>query len=174
MFLSLELLRFPPRFLSKAAVRALTWDEIVVMLNALPKDKQYELDKIFQKVSSTLMSLIMMTLKVTKEEDEIIELERIKRIVNMCPKDELFIRIKDKIWAVRQQLDAEDADYFLNKDYSAMVRRDHNQAFVEAMMEILKLRYYNSTAAEKKVYFAKGRILIAEVAAFKDLVGESK
>lgn len=156
------------------AAKALTWDEIVAMLNALPKDRQSELDTIFQHFFSATMSVVMLIRKLTKEEDEIIELERIKRIVNMCPKDELFIRAKDKIWNVRQQLLTENADYFLNKDYSAFIKKDHNQAFIECLMEIVKARYANTTDAEKGILFGKARVLIEQIEKFKNLVNEPK
>jgi hypothetical protein len=156
------------------AAKALTWDEIVAILDALPKDKQGDLNRIFQNTSGILMSLVMLFLKSAKEEEDIVELERIKRIVNSCPIDEKFIRMKDKIWAVRQHIFDENAAHFLNKDYSALIKRDKNQAFIECLMEIAKTIYCNLSMAEKMIIFAKAKQLVEQVEKFKDLVNEPK
>ena len=153
--------------------RALTWDEIVVLLNAMPKDKQPQLNKIFNDASNVLMSLVTTCIKTTKDEEDIVELERLKRIMKACPPDEMFIRIKDKIWTVREHLLTGNAKYFLEKDYSSLIKKDGNQSFIESLMEIIKTLYLVASDAEKRVYFQKAKILVELVDQFRILVGDT-
>lgn len=153
-------------------VKPLTYDEIIVLLSKLPKDKQPELNKIYNKAANSITSLVVMMTKKCTEDDELNELERLKRLLSACAPDEIFMRIKDKVWAARKPLREKDVEFFLKRDYSSLVKKDHNQLFIEHLMIIVRDRYMDSTKAEQDMYFRKGWDLVDSVEQFKKLINE--
>ena len=71
-----------------------------------------------------------------------------------------------------EEIDEKDVEFFLKRDYSSLVKKDHNQLFIEHLMIIVRDRYMDSTKAEQDMYFKKGWDLVDSVEQFKKLIGE--
>ena len=108
----------------------------------------------------------------TTDDLEIVELERIKRLINFTPKDEKFIRSKGKVWAVRDHILNKDAKYFLEKDYSTIIKKDHNQAMLETLVELIKEKFENMNDKEQNFYWQKAALLLNCVVRYKRLIGD--
>ena len=130
------------------------------------------INPIFIEFSNTLNSIIAITIKQSTDEDDIVELERAKRILALCPLEEKLFRVKDKIWNVRKYIIEKNSGFFLNRDYSKMIKQDGNKAFIEAMMEIVKTRFNDLTKKEQDFYWKKATKLLNLVARFKQLVND--
>ena len=131
-----------------------------------------ELNDIFNKYAQALNGVLVMAQKQAVDETEIIEVERIKRIVNFVPVEERFIRTKDKIWAVREHIINKNAKYFMEKDYSAAIKKDGNQAMIETLVDLVKEKFATITEQEKDFYWKKGAMMLNCIVRFKKLVGE--
>ena len=131
-----------------------------------------KLNKIYSDYGGHINKLIMLCLRQTKDEYELVELDCIKRIVNLAPADERFLRSKDKVWAVRQHIQDKNEKYFMTKDYSHLIKKDRNQSMLETIMAIAKNGFAKLSAAEKDKYWKIGNDLVSLIEAFKKLTNE--
>jgi hypothetical protein len=131
-----------------------------------------ELNYIIDTYSQVIKGVLTIAMKNTKDEDEIVELERLKRLINLAPKDELFIRSKDKVWAARKRVINRDINWFLNRDYSKLIKRDSKQVMIETLINIAKNSYLKLDSAEQEIYWQKGFKLLQIVAQYKKISGE--
>jgi hypothetical protein len=131
-----------------------------------------ELNYIIDTYSQIIKGVLTLAMKNTKDEDEIVELERLKRIINLAPKDELFIRSKDKVWAARKRVINRDINWFLNRDYSKLIKRDSKQVMIETLINIAKNSYLKLDPEEQEMYWQKGFKVLQIVAQYKKISGE--
>ena len=131
-----------------------------------------ELNYIIDTYSQVIKGVMTIAMKNTKDEDEIVELERLKRLINLAPKDELFIRSKDKVWAARKRVINRDINWFLNRDYSKLIKRDSKQVMIETLINIAKNSYLKLDSDEQEIYWQKGFKLLQIVAQYKKISGE--
>lgn len=138
------------------------------LLNANPD----ELSKIYNTCSQVINSMLVMVIKQTNDEEDIVEVERLKRVINLAPVDERFLRSKDKIWAAREHILNKNADWFLNRDYKGLIKKDHNQSMIETIVSLVKERYNSLSQEDQNRYWEKATMLLNNVARFKKLLGE--
>lgn len=138
------------------------------LLEADPK----VLSDIFNTCAQVFNSLLVMVLKQTDDEDEIVEVERLKRVINLAPVEERFIRSKDKIWAAREHILNKNADWFLNRDYKNLIKKDHNQVLIETIVSLVKDRYNTLSKEDQDKYWEKAILLLRNVARYRKLLGE--
>ncbi len=131
-----------------------------------------EANRIFDAFNVELNRLISTIRSQITEEHEIVECERIKRILGMLPVEQKFLRMKEKVWHVRRHIINKDRDFFFNRDYGKMIKRDKNQAFIEAAIEIVKAHFDVLTPAEKDFYWRSAAKMLKLVIDFKKELGE--
>jgi hypothetical protein len=131
-----------------------------------------DLNSILDTYTRLTKGLLTMTLKNTKDEEEIVEIERLKRLVNMAPKEELFLRSKDKIWAARVPIMEKNAAWFINRDYGSLIKKDNKQVMIETLISIIRDMFESLSEEEKELYWRKAIELLQLVATYKKLVGE--
>jgi hypothetical protein len=132
-----------------------------------------ELNEIFNTCSQVINSILVMVLKQTKDEEDIVEVERLKRVINLAPLDERFLRSKDKIWAAREHILNKNADWFLKRDYKGLIKKDHNQVLIETIVSLVKERYDSMSTEDREKYWQKAIMLLRNVGRYKKLIGES-
>ena len=152
--------------------RPLSVEDVIKEQQRLKDADPKELNDIFEKYSQALNSILVMAKSQTTDDLEIVELERIKRLINFTPKDEKFIRSKGKVWAVRDHILNKDAKYFLEKDYSTIIKKDHNQAMLETLVELIKEKFENMNDKEQNFYWQKAALLLNCVVRYKRLIGD--
>ena len=131
-----------------------------------------KINEIYTKCSQLINRLITMVMKQSLDEDEIVEIEHLKRVINLAPLEEIFIRSKDKIWNVREHIMNKNADYFIKKDYRTQIKKDHNQVFIETIVNNIKQRFAVLPADDQAKYWQIATELLRNVAVYKKLVGE--
>ena len=135
------------------------------------KDVNEICDGYAQKMKS-LINCVKKSLNPKTDEEEFVELDRIMRIINMCPKDEFFIRTKDKIWFARYHILDRNSNWFLNRDYSSSIKKDHKQRMIETMIRMIQSRWKKLSTTEQELYWEKAFQMLHIVARFKKLTGE--
>lgn len=153
-------------------VKPLSEEEIELQKKRLLAADPKVLTDIFNTCSQVINSLLVMVIKQTEDEDEIVEVERLKRVINLAPVEERFIRSKDKIWAAREHILNKNADWFLNRDYKNLIKKDHNQVLIETIVSLVKDRYNTLSKEDQDKYWEKALLLLRNVARFKKLLGE--
>jgi predicted choloylglycine hydrolase len=153
-------------------IKPLTDADVAQTIKRIADADANELNDIYNKYANAILSILTMGQKQTKDEDELVELDRLKRIINLTPSDERFIRTKDKVWAVREHIINKNAKFFIERDYSAAIKKDHNQGFIETLISIIKYKFTQLTKTEQDFYWKKAAILLNCVARFKKAVGE--
>lgn len=146
--------------------------EITARLATLDAKEINEICDGYTRQIKKLLTVIKDSLDPKEDEDELVQVEQISRIVNMCPKDDLFIRSKDKIWHARKHILARNADWFLKRDYSKLIKKDQKQRMIETMIRMVQGLYSRLTKAEKDFYWDRGFEMLHLVARFKKLTGE--
>ncbi len=131
-----------------------------------------EASRIFNEFNIELNRLISTVRSQVTDEHEIVECDRIKRILGFLPIEEKFLRMKEKVWHVRKHIINKDRDYFFNRDYGKMIKRDKNQAFIEAAIEIVKVHFDLLTPEEKEFYWRSAAKMLKLVLDFKRELGE--
>lgn len=157
------------------SLTSLSQNEVDNMINSFNNVDPDKINKILNNYSNCLSKMIAFTLSVVKkngDEDEIIEIEHLKRIIALCPIEERIIRTKDKVWDSREHILNRNADYFLNRDYSNMIKNDQNQAMIETLIDSVK-NNYNKLSKEEKEYYWNGTIkMLKYVIEFKKITGD--
>lgn len=154
-------------------IKPLTDADIEEQRKRLAKADPKILTEIFNTCYQTINSLLVIARKRTKDEDDIVEIERLKRIVNLVPVEELFLRSKDKIWAAREHICDKNAKWFLDRDYSNIIKRDHNQVFIETIVSLIKDQFDKTSKEDMDKYWEKAIILLRNVGRYKQLIGEA-
>lgn len=148
----------------------LTEEEVELQKKKLLEADPKVLNDIYNTCSQVFNSILVMVIKQTDDEEEIVEVERLKRIINLAPIEERFIRTKDKIWAAREHILNKNAKWFLDRDYKNLIKKDHNQVFVETIVGLVRDRYNSLSAEDKEKYWEKALLLLRNVARFKKLI----
>jgi CII-binding regulator of phage lambda lysogenization HflD len=148
-------------------IKALSEDDVAKEIKDINKMESKFTTEIFTSFSKGINSVLSVAMKQCTDESEIVEIEQLRRVLSLCPLEEKFIRTKDKIWAVRKHIINKNADYFLKKDYSKIIKRDSNQAFIESLMEIVKDKFSGMDIESQNIYWKKAAYLLNCVARFK-------
>lgn len=152
--------------------KALSPQDIIDQLKMLKPAQQKDFDKICDDFCNTVTKLIVMAKKRATDDMDIVELERLQRMLSFMPAFEKFIRCQDKIWTAREKIRSHDAKFFLERDYSVNIKKDQNQNMLETLIEALKTNFEIFTEAEKAIYWSKSEELLAYVVRFKKLIGD--
>lgn len=139
-------------------------------LARLPKKKIDEITNIFKQYKSQILGLIIILQKTVKDEEDIVEVERLKRLVNMCDDLEIFMRTKDKIYKSKTFIFNKDAKWFLNRNYDHLIKKDQNQAFIETLVSLIKDHYTTMREEEKNLYWHKGQMLIGAIEKYNNIL----
>jgi CII-binding regulator of phage lambda lysogenization HflD len=152
---------------SDQQIKALSEDDVAKEMKDINQMAPKFTTEIFTSFSKGINSVLAIAMKQCTDESEIVEIEQLRRVLSLCPLEEKFIRTKDKIWAVRMHIINKNADYFLKKDYSKIIKRDANQAFIESLMEIVKDKFNDMNIENQDIYWKKAAYLLNCVARFK-------
>lgn len=148
-------------------------DEKINKILANIKGKESErLVKVFQTFSNKIAALITLCSRTVKKEYDIIQIERIKRIIRLCPLEEKLLRCKDKIFTVRDHIINRNADYFLNRDYSNYIKEDEKKEFINDIIDLIKRNYSQLKKEEQELYWPIGLELLKCVIEFMQITGE--
>ena len=157
---------------NELAIKPLSEDDIAAQKKRLLDADPKMLNDIYNTCLQVINSMLVMVMKQTDDDEEIVEVERLKRVINLSPLEEVFIRSKDKIWSSREHILNKNADWFLNRDYKNLIKKDHNQVFIETIVSLIKDRYNTLPLEDKDKYWEKALLLLRNIARFKKLVGE--
>jgi HSP90 family molecular chaperone len=149
--------------------KPLSADDVLRIRKEIATLNQDKLHTIINTYCSHINSVITMVKEQLTDETEIAEMERLKRIIGFCPKEELFIRTKEKVWNVRDHIINKDMEFFYNRDYSSMVKKDENQSFIEALMNIVKYNFKQLTPKEQDRYWNRGIMMLKNIVEFEKL-----
>jgi hypothetical protein len=97
------------------------------------------------------------------------EIDHLLRIIAICPKEEMFIRSKDKIWFARNKILKKNADWFLQRDYKANIKKDHKQRMIETLVNIVKTKYDILSPEEKEMFWNEAIRMLQLVTKFRQL-----
>ncbi len=150
-------------------------EDVLEVMAKMAKLDAKEISVICDGYANKLKSMIVYIknkLHVRKDEDELVELDRILRLINMCPKDELFIRSKDKIWHARYHIIHRDSQWFLNRDYSASIKKDNKQRMIETLIRMIQAKWKKMSEDERELYWQLAFEILNLVANFKKLTDE--
>ena len=153
-------------------IKPLTAEDVIIEQQRLAVVDPNKLNSIYNDFSNAIMSILTTAARQTKDDEDIVELERMKRILNMTPSDEKFIRAKNKVWAVQNKILNKDAKFFIERDYSTTIKKDHHQAMIESLVEIVREQYPKLTPKEQEFYWKKAGILLSCVIRFRQLIGD--
>ncbi len=133
-----------------------------------------ELNDIFNKFAQTINNIITLVLKQTPKEDieDIVEIERLKRIINLLPIDERMYRCKDKIWMARNQLIEKDHEWFYNRSFKHLIKKDAKQVMIETLMGMVRRKFKTLSKEEQDIYWDLLHKMLHLVARYKKLVNE--
>ena len=157
-------------YVDKELGQAKSMDDINIELKKIARLDVKFTNEIFRSYTNAINSMLALALKQSVDEDEAVEIEQLRRVIMLCPLEEKFIRTRDKIWGARKHIVNRNADYFLKKDYSKIIKRDANQAFIEALIEIVKNRFETLDDEMKEAYWQKAAYLLNCVVRFKKAI----
>jgi hypothetical protein len=153
-------------------IRALSEDDVRNEMKLIANLPEKFTNDIFVSYAQCINSILALVLKQCKDDEDVVEVEQLRRVLHICPLEDKFIRTKEKIWAVRHHIINKNAAYFLEKDYSNYIKRDGNQAFIESMLEIIKSRYNELSIVNQDMYWIKAAKLLNTVARFRKATSE--
>ena len=155
--------------------KPMTDDDVMKVMSKLGHLSSKDLNEICDGYTNKIKYLITLgkrKLSSKTDEDELIEIDRLMRLINMLPKDEIFIRSKDKIWFARNHIMQKNIDWFLKRDYSKNIKKDHKQRMIETLIRLIRNQWSSLSEDEKEVYWDTGLEILGLVAKFKKLAKE--
>lgn len=103
-----------------------------------------------------------------------IELDSVHRLIRIAPNEQVFVRVKDKVWGARFRILNKDIDYFLKKDYSDNIKKDGNQRLIEDLIVIIRDQFVNMPKKKQDYYWEKATLLLKNVHTFRKAVDAVK
>lgn len=153
-------------------IRALSENDVLGEMKMIERLPKKFTNDIFVSYSQCINSILALVLKQCYDDDDAVEIEQLRRVLQICPLEDKFIRTKGKVWAVRHHIVNKNAKYFLEKDYSKLIKRDGNQAFIESLMEIVKFSYNDLSASDQDMYWCKAAKMLNIVARFRKAMSD--
>lgn len=141
-------------------------DKARQLVYQLPADKQDQVNQLFRDYSNLVMTILSHAEATTADEEDKVEIDRLRRILGFCPIEEQFFRTKDKVWNVRHHILNRNAKYFLDRDYSSMIKKDGNQAMIETLVDIVKSKFDEMSTSEQDFYWRHAIQLLLKVTEF--------
>jgi hypothetical protein len=133
-------------------------------------DTQQKISAIVQSFSSDISQLLKI---VDAKLAGNLEVDRLKRVIRIARDEEPLLIInkcKDKIWDSREQILAEDEDFFISKRYDEYIKKDENQMFIEGLINLFKSSRSLLSEKESKFMWATVKHLLATVTEYKMLI----
>lgn len=147
-------------------------DRIQGRVNKLSNKEIDEVNKLCTSFHQALVGLVTTARSFTKEDEELVEIDRIKRLLAILPQFEVFVRAQGRIWTFRNKIVDKDMDFFLGIDYSGAIKRDHKQRMIETIIEIVKEKFPKLPESERETFWQKVILLLNYTAKFRKVVGE--
>lgn len=119
----------------------------------LSEEKQAWLDTMFQENRRTVYRLISSVSGKLNNDSERADIDRIRAVLKICPDEELFIRLKDKLYAAREEIYKKNIEFFLDRDYKAFIKVDHKKQMIESILQIVKHKSKELTEEEREIYW---------------------
>jgi hypothetical protein len=133
-------------------------------------DTQQKISAIVQSFSSDISQLLKI---VDAKLAGNLEVDRLKRVIRIARDEEplmIINKCKDKIWDSREQILAEDEDFFISKRYDEYIKKDENQMFIEGLINLFKRSRSLLSEKESKFMWATVKHLLATVTEYKMLI----
>lgn len=150
-------------------------------LTSLSKENMDKCNDIFRKSHNHIANMInniknkMESNKKNPKlynESYAVEISRLKTIHSMVPHQEEFERIKDKFWVAREFIMNKDDKFFLERDYSDVIKRDENQHFLETIVECVCVSWKTLTDDEKLATWKILREILLLITEYKLIVAD--
>ena len=146
-------------------------DSVERRVNKLKNEDIDKVNKICEQFYHALLGLIATSRTFTKDDEDLAELDRIKRLLCLIPKFEVFIRVQGRLWHFREKILECDMDYFLNLDYSGAIKKDHKAKMIESIIGIVKDKFPKLSKADQTLFWQKTTLLLNYTAQFRKIVG---
>ena len=133
-------------------------------------DTQRKISAIVQSFSSDISQLLKI---VDAKLAGNLEVDRLKRVIRIARDEEplmIINKCKDKIWDSREQILAEDEDFFISKRYDEYIKKDENQMFIEGLINLFKSSRSLLSEKESKFMWSTVKHLLATVTEYKMLI----
>lgn len=147
-------------------------DRVEKLVNKLKNDDIDKVNKICEQFYHALLGLIATSRTFTKDDDDLAELDRIKRLLCLIPKFEVFIRVQGRIWHFREKILESDMDYFLSLDYSGAIKKDHKAKMIESIIAIVKDKFPKLSKTDQTLFWQKTTLLLKYTAEFRKIIGD--
>lgn len=102
------------------------------------------------------------------------DIEQISRLLKIVPNDEIFYRLYPKVWAHREQIIKKDGAFFINHDYSKLVKDDSKKSMIINIIGIIKYEYDKLTDNDRESLWDHMLKILHQVATFLKAVNASK
>ena len=133
--------------------KPMTDDDVLRVMSKLSHLSSKDLNEICDGYTNHIKNLITLgkrKLNPKTDEDELVEIEQLMRLISMLPKDEIFIRSKDKIWYARNHIINKNIDWFLKRDYSSNIKKDHKQRMIETLIRLIRNQWGDYLKTKRK------------------------
>ena len=106
--------------------------------------------------------------------EDIVLVTQIRGLMAFCPNEELFVRTKGKVWKVKDHILKRNVNYFRDRDYNKLIKKDSNEAFIYQIIDLIKDQVDVLTSDELEYYWKQVAQMLQCVAIFKKTVKESR
>ncbi len=129
-------------------VNEVSMKELSKRLASIDKKNRNDIIDTFAK---SMKQIVLMAKKACKKEEETVELDRVRRILNLLPNDNLFLFCQGKIWVLREPIKKRDADFFLKAKFD--IHEDEDQDLILALIELVRDNYNRLSKADQDAYW---------------------
>lgn len=131
-----------------------------------------EINNIITEFHSTIFKVLKICRKI---EPNNIDLEWLQSKLSMARDiDPLMIinKCSNKIWAHREHILEQNEDFFLKNKYTEFIKNDENKSFMHSLIDLIKNKYLEISAAEKKMLWDLIKSMLGSIAKYKKAIGD--
>lgn len=132
--------------------------------------KEAQINNIIRSHSETLASLLEQCAKHAVTKQETMHLDDARRKYRLCPIEERFMKTREIIWDIRNQIMTENIAELEKLDYSKYADNKEEADIIEEIVGILSVKYKTLTVAEKKEYWGLMKQLLKNVVQYQKLM----
>ena len=115
-------------------------------------------------------NILQLTGFARKKEPNAVDLQALDDVVKeLLNENATFVidRCKDKIWGAKEYIKTQNADYFLNRDYSELIKQDSNESVIINLVSIIKRGWNTLYPNEKEAIWNKMKLMLKSVAFYE-------
>jgi hypothetical protein len=120
----------------------------------------HELDVICKVFNQNILQLLKFLISKMPDEPQVQALKSVMEFALEEDQQLMLNKCKEKIWAAKDQIRAKNSEYFLERDYSNLIKEDHNKSMIVTIVNLVKTGWTTLYDSEREVLWKNNQLML--------------